>query len=117
VELSIPVKELMTSPKLMVDAQKASKSLLAYHPKDLYLLSNRGERVQGLSSIVISSSGEEDFTSDGVQGSQSKEGVGESVLRLGLVKCSIKQVEKLSDKTELANLETLSVRDHNDVVD
>jgi hypothetical protein len=46
VELSIPVKELMTSPKLMVDAQKASKSLLAYHPKDLYLLSNRGERVQ-----------------------------------------------------------------------
>jgi hypothetical protein len=61
VELSIPVKELMTSPKLMVDAQKASKSLLAYHPKDLYLLSNRGERMQGLSGIVISSSGEEDL--------------------------------------------------------
>jgi hypothetical protein len=60
-ELSIPVKELMTSPKLMVDAQKASKSLLAYHPKDLYLLSNRGERMQGLSGIVISSSGEEDL--------------------------------------------------------
>jgi hypothetical protein len=39
------------------------------------------------------------------------------VLILGLVKCSIKQVEKSPDKAELANLEIHTVKDHSDVVE
>jgi hypothetical protein len=116
-ELGILVKELMANPKLMADAQKASKSFSAYDPKYLFLLPNIEETVQGLSGIELSSSGEDDFTSDGAQGSQSKEGGGEGVLRLGLVKCSIKRVEKLPDKAELENLEIHTVKDQSDVVE
>jgi hypothetical protein len=39
------------------------------------------------------------------------------VLILGLVKCSIKQVEKSPDKAELANLEIHTVKDQSAVVE
>jgi hypothetical protein len=70
IDLGIPISEITAGPKLMAGAQKTGYSCKHVDSKDSSLLDNEDERVQGLSGIEISSSGDDDFISDEAQGNQ-----------------------------------------------
>jgi hypothetical protein len=91
--MGLPVQEIMSGPKLMVDAQKFFVKNKVADMGDITLMASDEDRVQGLSSIEITNSGEEDFISDEAQGNQPIYGVGNEVQQIGLVRCVLKDVE------------------------
>jgi hypothetical protein len=93
VVMGLPVQEIMSGPKLMVDAQKAFVQNKVVDMGDITLMASEEDRVQGLSGIEITSSREEDFLSEEAQGSQPIYGVGNEVQQIGLVRCVLKDVE------------------------